>query len=185
MPKLKTDEYNVDFDELENTEYTEGGSFTSYDGDVPAKGTILRAYVRKMWWTLTALKPDGSGEDAMIKVLVVASSNEGDTAEYNGCPFWESLALNPQSKWKWQPFLDQFGITLRDIKTKTMVADEDDNVGAPIEKIGNFIPGENSDAAWCRVVTDRSRYNGEWSAHVGSWLDYEDDGEPEEPGEPG
>jgi len=177
MPKLKTDEYDIDFDELENAPYEEDAQLT-YTGEIPPKSTTLNGYVRKAWWTET------KAGQAMIKILYVAAENEGDKKEFDGCPFWENYALTTSSKWKWKPFLDRFGFSLRDVKTKTIIADEDDNVGAPITKIGAWTLGEDSDAAWSLVITDRERYQGEWQARIGTWL-YDDEGEePEDEPEP-
>jgi hypothetical protein len=39
-------------------------------------------------------------------------------------------------------------MTLRDIKSKTYVEDTEDQNGAPIERIGTWKPGQDSDAAW-------------------------------------
>ncbi len=168
MPRLKMSEYNINFKELDEAEYNEDATFTNYDGEVPPKGTILRMFIKKLWWCET------QNGDSMIKLLAEAADNEEDIEEYNGCPFWDNLPLITTAKFKWKPFLDHFGITLKDIQKGPIVADEDDNVGAPIEKLGNFVPGEDSDAAWCRAVTDREKFNGSWQARVGTWLDYED-----------
>jgi len=115
----------------------------------------------------------------MLKVLWVAAENEGEEEEFNDCPFWLNLALIGGAKFRWAPFLDNYGITLKAVKTQTDVADKDDQNGAPINKIGSFRPGEDSDEAWCRIITNRERYNGEWKPSVKTWLPYdaeEDDG---------
>lgn len=172
MPKLrKEDVASMDIDELEAAEYSDQ-QFSSYDGEVPPKDTILTAFVSKIWWTRT------NNNDPMIKVLIEAGENEGDLEEYNGLPCWENMALTTGAKFKWAPFLDHFGLTIRDVKNKTVVAAEDDSIGAPVEKIGTFVPG--SDESWCRIIIARERYEGEWQAHVGGWLPYDEDEEPEE-----
>lgn len=180
MPKLKVMDDELDIDELEEAEYTEG-DFESYEGEQPPKNTVLSGFVKKIWWCMT------SNEDRMFKVLWVADGNTGDEEQYDGLPIWENLALITSAKFKWKPFIDQMGFTLRDIKTKLFVAADDDNIGAPITKIGSWEPG--SDESYCRVVTSRERYDGEWRTHVGKWLDWEEpeaddedeaDEEPEE-----
>jgi hypothetical protein len=179
MPKLKADEVEIDIDELENAEYNEGGSYTKYDGEIPPAGTQLLGYVKSMWYTYTA------NDDPMLKVLWVAADNEGDLEEYNGLPVWENLALTAGSKFKWKPFIDQYGLTLRQIKTKMYVSDEEDeNLGAPITKIDKWEPGEDNDDAWCQIITSREKYNGNWQAHVDEWLDADADDEDADDEEP-
>lgn len=191
MPRLrKEDVEGTDVEELEEAEYTEG-NYVKYDGEIPPNDTILTGYVKAMWWTRTQEKPDGTGDDPMLKVLFVAEENEGDLDEYNGMPAWENMALTKSSKFKWAPFLDHFGITIREILTDrkvTVAAEDDGDRGAPIESIGSvkFVPG--SDESWCRILVSRERYNERWQAHVAGWLDYEEsedtEEEPEEPEEP-
>src|SRR5215472_2387479 len=173
----KEDTEDLDIDELDAVEYSTE-QFDSYDGEVPPKDIELVGYVRKMWWTRS------QAGDPMLKILWLAAENEGDYEEYNGCPFWLNAALIGAAKFRWAPFLDNFGITLKAVKTQTDVADKDDQNGAPINKIGNWRPGEENDESWCRIITSRERYNGEWQPRVGEWLPYEDDdageGEPED-----
>lgn len=179
MPKLrKQATAKIDVDEMEAAEYSEG-SYAKYDGEVPPADTILTAYIKSMWWAET------QNGDPMLKVLVVAEGNEGEEEEYEGLPMWENMALTPAAKFKWAPFFDHFGITVADAKNKVIVSGEDDQLGEPVTKIGSFVPG--SDESWCRVITSREPYNGNWQAHVAEWLDYEEpeeDAEEEEPEEP-
>ena len=175
-PRIKVADDELDVETLEEAEYSDQ-DFATYDGEIPPKDTILIARLDKMWWTMTAK------EDRMLKVLVIADENTGDLEEYNGLPMWENMALVPGAKFKWAPMMEHFGFTVRDIKTKLYVADEDHpQFGAPIERVGTFEPG--SDAAWCRVITTREKFDGTWRAHVARWLDYEAENEDEEPEEP-
>lgn len=193
MPKLKRDEVaDIDVKVLDEQEYTEG-DFDVYEGEIPPANTELTGFVKNLWWCRTAEKDDGTGLDPMIKVLWVAADNEGENEDYNGLGIWENLVLVPGAKFRWAPFLDVHGITLKSIKTDTYVGDEDDERvgGAPIEKIGSFEPGEDSDAAWSRVITKKRFWNDEWRAEAKKWLPWADgeeptaeaadDGEPEEP----
>jgi hypothetical protein len=176
MPKLKRDEVaDLDVKVLDEQEYTEG-DFDTYEGEIPPANTELTGYVSKLWWCRTAEKDDGSGLDPMIKVLWVAADNEGDLEDFNGLPIWENLVLVPSAKFRWAPFLDVHGITLKAIKTSTYVGEEDDERigGAPIEKIGDFEPGEESDAAWSRLITKRRFWNDEWRAEAKSWMAWAD-----------
>jgi hypothetical protein len=166
MPKLKATETGLDnLEELEEAEYQES-TFSRYDGEIPPKDTILVAQIKKMWYTFS------KNDDPMLVVLVEADENVGAKAEYNGLGIWERMVLTAPVKFRWQPFLDVIGVTIRDVKNKTVVADEDDSQGAPIEKIGDFEVG--SDAAWVRVLTAREKYDGKLQAKVGQWLEYEE-----------
>jgi hypothetical protein len=195
MPRLKVTE-GFDIDELESAEFTEDGTpREDYEGEIPPSDLILAGYIKKMWFTYTAAKADGTGEDPMLKILFVAEGNEDDDelAEYEGCPFWDNYPLITSAKFKWAPFLRNFGLKLTDVlgpKSKLYVEDEDDNNGAPIEKIASLVPGDD-ESSWCRIVTAREKYQGNWQARVGQWLPFdaaddasENGSEPDEPEEP-
>jgi hypothetical protein len=191
MPKLRPDDVaDIDVDELENAEYTEG-NYVSYSGEIAPADTILRAYIKNIWWTRSNPKPGEKVGSPMLKVLVIADGNEGELEKYDGMPMWENMVLTSAAKFKWGPFFEHFGISIRDVKANkagksnvVVSAEEDDRGQSEVEKIGSFVPGEESDEAWCRVVTTREPYEGKWQAHVGVWLDYDEDEEGEEPEEP-
>jgi hypothetical protein len=186
MPKLRREEVaDLDVKTLDEQEYTEG-DFDVYEGEIPPANTELTGYVKNLWWCRTAEKDDGTGLDPMIKVLWVAADNEGDNEEFNGLGIWENLVLVPGAKFRWAPFLNTHGITLKEIKSSTYVGEEDDERvgGAPIEKIGNFEPGEEHDEAWSRVITKRRFYNEEWRAEAKSWLPWADGEAPDDGEEP-
>jgi hypothetical protein len=171
MPRLKIDDDDLDVDELESAEWDDT-TYERYGGEIPPKDTFLVGYVKNVWWTET------NAGDPMLKVLWIADGNTGDEEEYNGLPVWENLALTAKSKFKWAPFFRQFGLTVRMIKTKTIIAADDDNVGAPITKIGtDFAPGES---ARCAIITGREKYNNEWQVRVAEWLDEEEADEDED-----
>jgi hypothetical protein len=187
MPKLKVDDNEMNVKELEDAEFNEdgGGQYEDYDGEQPPKGTLLGGYLKKVWWTYTQereVNGETVGGDPMLKVLFVASENTGEEDEFNGCPVWDNIPLTPGAKFKWAPLFRVLGLTIRDVKTKTFVAEDDDNVGAPVEKIGEWQPGEESDSAWLRIVTGRHKFNGSWQTDPDKWLDYEEpeEDEPEE-----
>jgi hypothetical protein len=188
MVRLRSeDTEDLDVEELDAVEYSTE-QFDTYDGEVPPKDIELGGYVKKMWWTRT------QNGDPMLKILWVAAENTDDYEEFNDCPFWLNYALIGGAKFRWAPFMENYGITLKDVKTKTDVQDKDDQNGAPINKIASFRPGEENDEAWCRIITDRERYNGEWKPAIKEWLPWDDDGtgpedeaeeeEPEEEPEP-
>lgn len=186
MVKLRKDEVaDIDVNALDEAEYSDE-EFEAYEGEIPPSDTELTGYISKLWWCRTAEKDDGTGLDPMIKVLWIAADNEGDTEDYNGLPIWENAVLIPSAKFRWAPFLNTFGITLKAIKTATYVGEEDDERvgGAPIEKIGSFTPGEDSDDAWSRVITKRRFWNDEWRVEAKKWLPYADGESPEEEEEP-
>lgn len=175
MPRMKVDISDRDLQELEEAEYEEG-QYESYDGEQPPVGTELSGFIKKMWWTYS------QNDDDMLKILFVADGNDGEESEFEGCPIWENYALISTMKFKWAPFLDAIGLSIRDVIKKTHVEEEEDgNNGQPILKIGTWQPG--SDASYCRVVTARHKYDGDWQTDVGTWLPYEDEEDETEPEE--
>src|SRR5215469_128447 len=100
MPKLRrADVEDIDAAELDEATYSTE-EYDSYEGEVPPIGTLLRGYIKRMWWTRTQPKPDGSGDDPMLKVLWVAAEIEGEDEEFNGCPFWLNYALIKSVKFR-------------------------------------------------------------------------------------
>ena len=144
MPKLDID---IDFDELENAP-------DAYDGEIPRAGTVLNGYIAGRWWIL---------DQSFIRILWTADGNDGELAEFNGCPFWDDI---PFSRYGKHSFMKVFGITLGDIQHRTGIAEEDDNVGAPIEKIGKFTP----DGTRCFIETTHERRAGQLMPRVARWL---------------
>lgn len=174
MPKMKWGS-DVDWKGLNEAEYSED-DFNDYDGPVPPKNIILAGKIKKAWAMETA------NGDPAIKVLFEASGNVGERKEYDGCPFWDMILFSmPQVKFKWQPFFDAIGITLADVKNKTLTDAEEDNVGTPILKIGT-VKFDGGNVA-VRIKTNREKWEGEWQPRVGKFLppadasDEEDDDE--------
>ena len=192
MPKLKDDDFSdIDFDEMDEAAYSDE-EFTSYEGNIPQTGTILNFFIKKMWWSRTdptRMTPQDQEEfpdgKPMIKVLAEAAGNEGtaddnydDLGEFDGLPVWENLVLTPNVKFRWQPFFDTFGLSIRDIK-KIVISQEEDQNGAPIERMAKFQPG--SEGSWCRMVVSKGQFNGEPKAEVKKWLPWDDEElEPED-----
>jgi hypothetical protein len=190
VPRLKVPDEELDIDALEEAEYDDRDfDYESYDGELPPADTHLNGYVKKAWWCYT------SNEDPMIKLLFIADGNVGDEEEYNGLPVWEQLPLTNSAKFKWKPFIDVFEISLFEIKKKTMIAEDPDNIGDPITRIGSWEPGED---ARCSIVTKRGKFQGKDKVEVRRWLDeqpadeddeeeledYEEEEEEEEPEPP-
>jgi hypothetical protein len=175
MPKLKVTQDDFNLKELEDAEYNEG-DFDSYDGPLPSNGQILPCYVKSIWWTYS------QSNNAMLKVLVVADETAGD---FEGCTFWENLALQDNTKFRWQPFFNVIGITIRDVFNKTFVTGDQENFGEPITKIADWKPGAENDEAYLRVVAKIGHdQDGNKRPEVKSWLPYESadaaDDEPED-----
>lgn len=170
MPKLRAeDTAALNVRALEEATYE---SRKEWRGTVPPKNTRLHVLITKMWWSETNPPVGEDVGEPMLKLLVIADGNVGgDGEEYEGLPMWENYALTPSSKWKWDPFLQNFGLTIRDVKTRTFVAAEDDNNGAPIEKIKDWVIG--SDAARATIFTSREMFRDEWQAHVAEWMEFD------------
>jgi len=191
MPKLR-DTDDLDVEALEAVEYSTE-RYSDYTGEIPPIGIELTGYVKRLWWTRTALKPGGGGDDPMLKVLWIADGNESDYEEYNGCPFWLNAPLVPGAKFRWDPFLLAYGLTLLEVKTKTYVAKEEDQNGFVIERIGTWKPGADRDEAWARIITGQELWNGSAQAIADEWIAWdaeevpdgdgaeEPDGDGEEP----
>lgn len=173
MPKLKTSETSFDPDELEGVEYNEE-DYQTYVGPPPPGGIILNGFIKRMWLTETKAGAD------MLVVLFEAKENVGGYAKYDSWGTWERLALQANTKFRWQPFLDATGLTLKQLKTQMYTEEEEDGTGLPIEKIGNWVPGEDSDEAYIRIVTKNDYYNGERRAIVGKFLEWDDPQGPED-----
>jgi hypothetical protein len=162
MSRLKSPKEEFDIDELD-VEWTDA-DYVKYEGEVPATGEVVNGFIKKMWWTYA------SDNTPMIKVLFEADDTAG---EYEGLPIWENLTFKPSAAFKYGPFLEFFGLTLKNIRDDKYVSDTDDNNGAPLEKIGTFEPG--SEDAFCAVAVKRTKYEGKWRAEVGEWLEYDPD----------
>ena len=184
MPKLR-DTDDIDVDALEQVQYSTE-KLTDYAGEVPPIGLALSGYVKKIWWTRTKPKPGGGGDDPMLKVLWIASDNDGDNEEYNDCPFWLNAPLTPGAKFRWDPFLNAYGLTLTDVKTKTYVEppSKEDQNGRPIQRIGTWKPGADRDEAWCWIVTDQENDDYGLKAIAGEWLPWDEAPEPTADEEP-
>lgn len=194
MPKLKIDDDELPLDELEGAEYNDGGDFAPYEGEDPPAGKLIPGLIKSMWWTYSAPQTDGKGnviggEEPMLKTLFVADENAGP---FEGWPCWDNCVLKASTKFRWAPLLASVGLTIRDLKTKTVVdEDDDERFGAPITSIAGWKPG--SDEAYVAVKTGREKWNGEWRTKAQTWLPYPEDlngstpaaaEEPEEPEEP-
>lgn len=182
MPKMKWGDNEPDWDELDDAEYNEGGDFPRYEGPIPPKNKILRGSIKKVWAT------ESQAKSQMFKVLWEAEGNTGDLKQYDGLTIWENVVWLPQTKFRWQPWLDALGISLRDVRQRTITAEDDDNVGTPVLRINKLkFPAD------IRIVTDRDQYQGEVRAKVAEWLppgdadndeedeDWEEDGDDEAP----
>jgi hypothetical protein len=168
MARLKeADVADLNVRELEAIEYSTE-QFDRYEGGIPPI-TILRGYVKKMWWTRS------SNNDAMLKVLWVAAENENKLAEYDGLPVWLNAALIGAAKFRWDPFLQWAGISLAAIKARKVDVGKADQNGAPITSIDGFHPGEDHDEAWGMILIGHEPYQGSTNAVAKEWLEWEDE----------
>lgn len=160
MAKMRWNK-DIDWRGLNDAEYSED-EFDDYDGPLPPSNLILSGRVKKIWGT------ESSNGDAMLKVLFEADGNTGERKVYNGWGGWDNVLFSlPQVKFRWQPFFDAIGVSLADVKNKTMT-DGEDNQGDVITKIGSVKFDGKGPLA--RVKIKREKYEGETQAKVGKWL---------------
>lgn len=151
---------DIDWRELDDAEYSED-EFDEYDGPLPPSNVILSGYVKKIWATET------SNGDPCLLVLFEADDNTGDRKVYNGWGGFDNVLFTmPQVKFRWQPFFNAVGISLADVKNRT-VTDGDDNQGAIITRIGTV---KFDGKVPARVKIKREKYEGETQARIGKWL---------------
>lgn len=161
MPKMKWDN-DIDWRGLNDAEYSED-DFEEYDGPLPPSNVILSGFVKKVWAT------ESANGDAMLKVLFEASGNNGDRKVYDGWGGWDNVLFSlPQVKFRWQPFFNALGVTLADLKNKTVVGEEE-NQGDRILRIGTVKFDEKTGVP-ARVKIKREKYEGETVARIGKWL---------------
>jgi hypothetical protein len=174
MPRLRMDDDEFNVDELDEAEYDEENQFQPYTGPTPPNNTILPGRIKKAWWTFT------QNDDRMMKVVFEADEYAG---KYKDCPVWDNIVFSPSAKFRWKPFLDAFGLTLIDFKKRLSVIggdDEDDpQLGAPIEKVGKWEPGEES-ADTRIIVISKPDNNRNMRLNVVKYLPYEDEDEDED-----
>jgi hypothetical protein len=165
MPKMIYGGDNADQPDwagMEDEEYGED-AYSDYTGPMAPKNTVLNGEIKKSWVTTSA------NGNYMHKVLFEAGNNTGDKAKFNGMPIWENVVWVPSAKFKWQPYLDACGLSLKMVQRATYVADEDDNVGKPILKIHKIeFPIE------VRVITGVDTYEGDKRNTVSKWLQAEE-----------
>lgn len=133
MPKMKWGDEDVNWQALNDEEYDPDKQFDDYEGPDPDVNTILSGDIEKLWLVVSA------NDDWMFKAIFKADGNEGDREQFNGLPIWDNINWSlPQCKPFWQPWLDALGLTLKDIKAKTVVeAEEDDRGWTAVTKIGD------------------------------------------------
>lgn len=147
-------------------------TFKRYRGEIPRNGTILIFRVTRMWWTQSK---DGTSQ---IYLMAFAEQNKGQLKEFNGLPVREYLTFKPEAAFRYQNFLQNFGLTTRDIFSKMDVEPEPDSIGDIITSIGSWVVG--SDDALCRIALVRDRFDpDELKAKVDrdGWLPLDEDDE--------
>lgn len=146
MPKMK---WGDDFDEL--PEEWEESDFQPYDGDEPPGNIVLKGAIERVW--ATTFKSGSQGFKSVFK----ASGNTGDRAKYNGWSCWDNIIMLPQNAWRYGPWLQVLDVTLRDVKLKTILAADDDNVGTPVVRIGTT---KFAKPVSCSIRTKREQSEG-------------------------
>lgn len=139
------------------------GEFNDYDGPVPPKG-IYQHNLKKLWLT------ENKNGDQMIKGLAEIEET-GEKKKYNGYATWFNQNVTEQGLPYLKTFLDALGVSWDDFYNKTVTADDEDNVGSPIVKIGRVKIGDNP----LRINCKRGSYKGEDKLEVARFL------EPKEP----
>ncbi len=148
----------------------EESTFKRYTGEIPRNGTILIARVTKMWWT------QSRAGDPQIYLMAFAEQNTGELKQFNGLPIRERLTFIPDAAFRYMNFLNNFGLTTKDIFNKMDVEQEPDNIGDIINSIADWVVG--SDDALCRIALVRDRYDpDELKAKVDKegWLPLDDE----------
>ena len=164
MAKMKWGS-DIDWRGLNDEEYEEGQDYDDYEGEIPPSNTVLRGVIKKVWIAETR------NDDPMLKVLFEARGNTGAKKQYDGCPIWDQVLFSmPQVKFRWQPFFDAVGFTLADLKNKTLVGDEDDNIGLPVLKIGTIVFNNEKKPVEVSIKTKREKYEGNEQARVQRWI---------------
>ena len=164
--KLSKEEFDPKALDIPQSEST----FKKYRGEIPKNGTILIFRVTKMWWT------QSRAGDSQIYLMAFAEQNEGSLAKYNGLPVKEYLTFNVDNAFRYMPFLNNFGLTTRDIYNKMDVEKEPDKIGDIINSIADWVVG--SDDALCRLALIRDHYDPDETkakVDVDGWLPYEDE----------
>ena len=165
LSKEEFDPKKLDIPQQEST-------FKRYRGEIPKNGTILIFRVTKMWWT------QSKSGDSQIYLMAFAEQNNGPLKQYNGLPIREYLTFNADNAFRYMPFLNNFGLTTRDIYNKMDVEREPDKIGDIITAIGDWVVG--SDDALCRIAVVRDHYDPDETkakVDIDGWMPLDDEDE--------
>jgi hypothetical protein len=149
----------VDLKALEAAEYSDE-DYESYSGEIPPTGYVFSGTIKKMWLSST------QNDDPMLIVLHVSDTDD----DYYGLPSWDYLTLTEDAKFRWAPYFEVTGLSLRDVVTKINLADEDDNIGSPVLNIGKWKLGGR-----IRFVTKKDFYDQKWKCKASKYLDPEEE----------
>lgn len=154
-----------DLDELD-VEYEDRDDIIEYDGPVPKARMELPGRIKNMWWTTS------SNGNRQFKVIFEAETAKVRGLEqYDGCPIWDQVTFTPGAAFRYQPFLHLFGLTLRDVKGRMDLEEDESKLGRKILAVGRWRPG--SDEARCVVKTKTEVYEGERSVKIAKYLPLE------------
>lgn len=148
------------------------GEFNDYDGPVPPRG-VYRVVLKKLWLT------ENKNGDQMIKGIAEIAGEKGEKKQYNGYAIWFNQNVTEQGAPYLKAFLDALGVSWNDFYNKTVVDDDEDNMGFPITKIGSKKIGANE----LRINAKRAEYppkSGEFKLEPQRFLAAKEDDEDED-----
>ncbi len=153
--EFDTDELDVDYDERDD--------IIDYDGPTPKARMELPGRIKNLWY-LTS-----SNGNPMFKVIFEAeTAGHSKLAAYDGCPVWDNITFTPGAAFRYQPFLQLFGLTLRDVKSRMDLEEDETRMGRKVLSIGRWEPG--SDEAMCAIKIKTEFYEEERQVRVAKYL---------------
>lgn len=152
-----------------------GGDFTPYDGPIPPAG-IYSCVLKKLWLT------ENKNGEQMLKGVLEIAEDDKEKKQFNGYGIWFNQNVTEQGAPYVKQFLAGIGATWKEFYEKTVTADDEDNVGLPVTKIGKIkIDGDTE----VRVQGKRGKWDGEVRLEVRSFLPLDDDGDGDGDGDDG
>ena len=151
-----------DVEELD-VDYDERDDIIDYDGPQPKARMELPGRIKNMWY-LTS-----SNGNPMFKVVFEAeTAGHRELAAYDGCPVWDNITFTPGAAFRYQPFLALFGLTLRDVKSRMDLEEDETRMGRKVLSVGRWEPG--SDEAMCAIKIKTEIYEEERQVRVAKYL---------------
>jgi hypothetical protein len=153
---------DFDVDELD-VDYDERDDIIEYDGPQPKSRMELPGRIKNMWYTRS------SNGNPMFKLVFEAeTAGNRELGAYDGCPIWDNIVFTPGAAFRYQPFLTLFGLSLRDIKSRMDLEEDESRLGRKVLSIGTWEPG--GDDAMCTVKVKTEMYEEERQVRVARYL---------------